>query len=109
MGCWVAGRRTCTVHLGSAGAPQRTDEASVKVFERRVLQRGMSFTLLPLVALALYHMQATLYEDDFKTTFFGDHYAELECIKHEYDPNDLFIVPKGVGSDRWKDDLVCQK
>ena len=52
-------------------------------------------------------LQASLYEKNFQNTFFGSHYARLKSIKRVYDPNDLFIVASGVGSDDWDKSLNC--
>ncbi|KAK2462839.1 hypothetical protein APHAL10511_005151 [Amanita phalloides] len=55
-----------------------------------------------------YFNEASLYEKDFKKTFFGSHYPALEAIKHKYDPNDLFLVAEGVGSENWDQSLNCR-
>jgi hypothetical protein len=54
-------------------------------------------------------VQATLYEKDFRKAFFGDHYNKLASIKKKYDPEDLFMVASGVGSERWDDTLNCRR
>ncbi|KIL61721.1 hypothetical protein M378DRAFT_13300 [Amanita muscaria Koide BX008] len=48
-----------------------------------------------------YFNEASLYEKDFKTTFFGSHYAQLNN-------DDLFLVAEGVGSDDWDKSLICR-
>ncbi|KAJ7705477.1 hypothetical protein B0H17DRAFT_1038088 [Mycena rosella] len=55
-----------------------------------------------------YSNEADVLEAEFKTTFFGPNYAKLSAIKRRYDPKDLFIVPAGVGSDRWDEWGLCQ-
>ncbi|SJL12448.1 related to isoamyl alcohol oxidase [Armillaria ostoyae] len=57
---------------------------------------------------AAYSNEADTLEEDFKTTFFGPNYPRLEGIKRRYDPNDMFIVAAGVGSDRWDKDGLCR-
>ncbi|KAJ7097621.1 hypothetical protein C8R44DRAFT_889156 [Mycena epipterygia] len=47
-----------------------------------------------------YSNEADVLKPNFQTTFFGPNYATLSTIKTKYDPNDLFIVPVGVGSER---------
>ena len=49
-----------------------------------------------------------LYEKNFKKTFFGNHYQKLEAIKNKYDPDGLFVVHNGVGSEHWDDRLNCR-
>ncbi|KAJ3505295.1 hypothetical protein NLJ89_g7493 [Agrocybe chaxingu] len=56
---------------------------------------------------ASYMNEGSLYEKDFKKSFFGDHYTNLKDIKSKYDPTSLFVVPLGVGSDEWDSDLRC--
>ena len=49
-----------------------------------------------------------MYEKDPSKTFFGSHYGKLSSIKQKYDPDDLFIVAAGVGSERWDRSLNCR-
>ena len=41
---------------------------------------------------------------DWKRASWGPHSTRLEAIKHRYDPDGLFVVHHGVGSDRWSAD-----
>jgi FAD/FMN-containing dehydrogenase len=41
---------------------------------------------------------------DWKHASWGHHWRRLEAIKQRYDPDGLFIVHHGVGSDRWSSD-----
>ncbi len=54
-----------------------------------------------------YSNEGDILEPDFQTTFYGPNYAKLSAIKARYDPNDLFIVPAGVGSERWDEWGLC--
>ncbi|KAK1218735.1 hypothetical protein PQX77_018560 [Marasmius sp. AFHP31] len=56
-----------------------------------------------------YVNEGSLYEPNPKWTYFGDHYDRLLEIKDQYDPNGLFVVASGVGSDRWDDALNCRR
>ncbi|GLB39903.1 putative oxygen-dependent FAD-linked oxidoreductase family protein [Lyophyllum shimeji] len=58
---------------------------------------------------ATYYNEATLYERDFKKSFFGPHYQRLKSIKAKYDPDTLFIVASGVGSEDWDGELNCRR
>ena len=53
--------------------------------------------------------QGSLYERDFKKSYFGSHYPKLKKIKEKYDPSSLFVVASGVGSDEWDAELRCRK
>ncbi|PBK81775.1 FAD-binding domain-containing protein [Armillaria gallica] len=57
---------------------------------------------------ASYSNEGDTLEEDFKTTFYGPNYPRLEDIKGKYDPNDMFIVAAGVGSDKWDKDGLCR-
>lgn len=50
---------------------------------------------------ASYSNEADVREPNFQVTFFGVNYPRLKQIKNVYDPQGLFIVPAGVGSEDW--------
>ena len=52
--------------------------------------------------------QASLFEINWQETFFGSHYSTLKGIKDKYDPNRLFVVAEGVGSEEWNANLTCR-
>ncbi|KAI5116059.1 hypothetical protein M0805_002845 [Coniferiporia weirii] len=55
-----------------------------------------------------YSNEADPWEPDFQKTFFGPYYGRLLSIKKRYDPEDTFIVRRGVGSENWDDAGVCR-
>jgi hypothetical protein len=57
---------------------------------------------------AAYSNEADVLERNFKNVFYGSNYARLSSIKSKYDPNDLFIVRAGVGSERWDSYGMCK-
>ncbi|KAJ6481261.1 FAD-binding domain-containing protein [Mycena vitilis] len=54
-----------------------------------------------------YSNEGDALEPNFQTTFYGPNYAKLSAIKAKYDPNDLFMVAAGVGSERWDNTGMC--
>ena len=58
--------------------------------------------LLP--APASYVSESDYFEADWRTAYWGENHARLAAIKHRYDPDDLFFVHHGVGSEGWSDD-----
>lgn len=77
-------------------------------------------TLLPNVSKAFFNLsgpdggaaylnEAGYYDPYWPSSFWGSHYNKLLSIKHKYDPNDQLVVLRGVGSDRWSEDLMCSK
>ncbi|KAF9242106.1 hypothetical protein BU15DRAFT_44331 [Melanogaster broomeanus] len=55
-----------------------------------------------------YFNEASLFEINWKESFFGSHYSTLKDIKNKYDPFKLFVVAEGVGSDDWDKELTCR-
>ena len=55
-----------------------------------------------------YSNEADVREPNFQQTFFGTNYAKLKSIKQTYDPEGLFIVGAGVGSEDWDEDGLCR-
>ncbi|KAF9528446.1 FAD binding domain-containing protein [Crepidotus variabilis] len=54
-----------------------------------------------------YLNEGSLFERDFKKSYFGSHYSGLKAIKEKYDPTSVFIVASGVSSEEWNKDLDC--
>jgi len=48
---------------------------------------------------ASYLNETDYFEADWQTAFWGDHYARLLRVKERYDPNGLFFVHHGVGTE----------
>ncbi|KAI0064475.1 FAD-binding domain-containing protein [Artomyces pyxidatus] len=55
-----------------------------------------------------YSNEGDVREPAFQETFYGPNYQKLLSIKAAYDPNDLFIVGAGVGSERWDAEGLCR-
>jgi len=54
-----------------------------------------------------YSSENDVLDPDFINTYYGD-YARLSKVKAKYDPKDVFIVPTGVGAERWSFDGNCK-
>jgi FAD/FMN-containing dehydrogenase len=51
-----------------------------------------------------YVSESDFFEQDWQQAFWGSNYARLSAVKALYDPEGLFVVHHGVGSERWSDD-----
>jgi len=51
-----------------------------------------------------YLTEASYFEKDWQRSFWGPNYARLLGIKAKYDPEGLFIIHHGVGSEAWSAD-----
>ena len=79
------------------------------------VQANMTTKLVPILAnltqepdSGAYSNEADFNEPDFQTTLFGPNYPKLLEIKKKYDPNGLFIVRAGVGSEEWDVSGLCR-
>jgi FAD/FMN-containing dehydrogenase len=59
-------------------------------------------TLLP--SAGSYLAESDFFEAAWREAFWGPNYAKLLAVKDTYDPDDLFVVHHGVGSERWSPD-----
>ncbi len=51
-----------------------------------------------------YMSEASYFDERWQQKYWGANYARLAAIKQQYDPDGLFIVHHGVGSERWSRD-----
>ena len=51
-----------------------------------------------------YLSESNYFEKDWQCAYWGSNYPRLAEIKKKYDPDGLFVVHNGVGSDRWSAD-----
>ncbi|KAJ7878753.1 FAD-binding domain-containing protein [Mycena olivaceomarginata] len=102
--------RTAKTHL----IISQSWEDSASLAEIRKIRRFFQKVQVPILEAmtgpdaGAYSNEADLLEPAFQTTFFGPNYAKLSAIKRKYDPEDLFIVGAGVGSERWDQWGLCK-
>jgi hypothetical protein len=51
-----------------------------------------------------YVSESDFFQPDWQQAFWGSHYARLLAVKQRYDPQGLFFVHHGVGSEPWSAD-----
>jgi len=51
-----------------------------------------------------YLSESNYFNNNWRQAYFGDHYPKLQAIKKKYDPDGLFFVHNGVGSEEWSAD-----
>jgi FAD/FMN-containing dehydrogenase len=68
------------------------------------IDRAMSELRSLLPAVGSYVAESNFFEPDWQKSFWGSNYARLLAVKDKYDPDGLFFVHHGVGSERWSAD-----
>jgi hypothetical protein len=51
-----------------------------------------------------YVSESNFFESDFQHSYWGTNHARLAMVKKRYDPDGLFFVHNGVGSEQWSAD-----
>ena len=51
-----------------------------------------------------YWSESDFFQPDWQQAFWGPHAARLQAVKARYDPEGLFTVHHGIGSDAWSAD-----
>jgi len=51
-----------------------------------------------------YVSESNYFEPGWQQSFWGSNYERLQAVKQRYDPEGLFFVHHGVGSERWSAD-----
>jgi FAD/FMN-containing dehydrogenase len=51
-----------------------------------------------------YVSESSFFQQDWPRAYWGEHYSTLKEVKRKYDPDGLFFVHQGVGSDEWDQD-----
>jgi FAD/FMN-containing dehydrogenase len=86
------------------GIPGHEPDLSAARQDAQAIDKAMTEirTLLPTVGA--YVAESNFFEPAWQESFWGSHYARLLAVKGKYDPDGLFFVHHGVGSERWSAD-----
>ena len=106
--CHFGGDQRCSSTHHARYEDRRSHSPGIRRIHRRGRAPHARGYLSLLLLRFVVRPQASPYEFDWKKPFFGSHYNTLLAIKYRYDPNSMFLVHEGIGSDEWDRDPVCR-
>jgi FAD/FMN-containing dehydrogenase len=74
----------------------------------QAIQRAMDELRKLVPNAGSYLGESNFFEPNWQQSFWGENYSRLLAIKERYDPEGLFFVHHGVGSERWSADGFTQ-
>lgn len=86
-------------------------EADLDRARRRAasIDRAMDTLLAVAPGAGSYLSESNYFEPDWQRSFWGTNYPRLAEVKRKYDPDGLFFIHHGVGSEGWSDDGFTRK
>ena len=86
------------------GIPGHEPDSVTARQQARAIGEAMAPIRELLANVGSYVAEADYFEKTWQQSFWGPNYPRLIAVKDRYDPDGLFIVHHGVGSERWIDD-----
>jgi FAD/FMN-containing dehydrogenase len=96
------------------GPAERSNRRSVRVWKRRLLPLsrrnakaiGTATNALTaaLPTINSYVAESSYFQADWQRSYWGENYDRLKQTKKHYDPDGLFYVHHGIGSEEWSSD-----
>lgn len=86
------------------GVPGHEPDMTEARTERRAIDGAMAALLKAAPGAGSYVSESDYFEVDWQRSFWGDNYPRLAATKLKYDPDGLFFVHHGVGSEEWSAD-----
>ena len=85
-------------------AYRRAPDAQVAAFERERVHRAMDTLLARVPSQGTYLSESDYFDTDWQRGCWGANHPRLAAVKRRYDPDGLFFVRHGVGSEAWSED-----
>ena len=82
----------------------RSSDISEARGKARAVAQAMSQLRRVAPGAGSYVSESNFFEADWQRSYWGNHYPRLRLVKRKYDPDGLFFVHHGVGSEDWSAD-----
>jgi FAD/FMN-containing dehydrogenase len=99
--CIIAGEQERPAFVGMTGHEPDLNEAR-RGAER--INKAMDELLKVVPGAGSYVSESDFFQKDWQQAFWGSNYEQLSETKKRFDPEGLFFVHHGVGSEQWSDD-----
>lgn len=96
----ISGAYEQPAHPGVPGHEPEVERARER---RRAIAAAMQ-ELRRAGASGSYVSESDYFQADWQQAYWGENHPRLAAVKAKFDPEDLFVVHHGVGSERWSND-----
>jgi FAD/FMN-containing dehydrogenase len=86
------------------GIPGHEPDLSTARQQADMIDKAMNEIRKLLPKVGSYVAEGNFFDEAWRESFWGPNYARLLALKDKYDPDGLFSVHHGVGSERWSAD-----
>jgi FAD/FMN-containing dehydrogenase len=86
------------------GVPGHEPDAAVAQSQAQATGRAMNEIRKLLPRVGSYVWETDFFQPNWQDAFWGENYSRLRAVKDKYDPEGLFFLHHGVGSEDWSAD-----
>jgi FAD/FMN-containing dehydrogenase len=86
------------------GIPGHEPDLAAAHEDAAAVDRAMNELRKIVPSAGSYVSESNFFEPSWQQSFWGTNYAKLQAVKAKYDPEGLFFVHHGVGSEDWSED-----
>jgi FAD/FMN-containing dehydrogenase len=86
------------------GIPGHEPDLSAARDHVEMIKKAMNEIRKVLPSVGSYVAESDFFDNGWRESFWGTNYTRLLAVKDKYDPDGLFFVRHGAGSERWSDD-----
>jgi FAD/FMN-containing dehydrogenase len=87
-----------------AGLPGANSDVATARARANRIEKAMNELLKGMPGAGSYVSESDYFQSDWQASFWGTNYPKLAAVKKKYDPDGLFFVHHGVGSEAWSED-----